>query len=537
MSKKVISFIIAIPALLFLFGYKLIPAVYSLVISMTHYSPAKGISGSQWLGFKNYSFLLNSADFGKVLYNSLTLNILSIIFTCILAFVLIICISIMPGRLWKIVSVILISIPAFIPAVSVADVFIKALSFDTGFVNNVLRSLGMQPVNFFAQASLYPFLFAVMDSLRSIYIPVIIGVLACEKSTHADLSSIFLVLLGYVAAKTTMLLSPDYENITASYNAFVADKAKVFDIYHHIYTPVRQQGNLGLEAAPWVIRTFLQLLINISVYFVFSFLAPGISNIADNIRDKVNRGFASIAGILGYLVFAAGSIAVTVLALIPSNGLFKGIQVLFETNSLVTAFANSLVYCIYGCIIYGLITITLAYPLAAKTRVYPLIVILLTALTNNFIGGYLFFRDIGMTNTAFPVIISSGLSLMGAFGLYYSITGKFRDHMPGISEYLMVAIKPLITIVVLFFIVNWGSFTYQQLYLSNPSQFGVGLVDLQIIKINNIAGSLQLTADMQSARSAFIFLSSLVPALLGIILIFLERYLPLSAFSAQIRKD
>ena len=184
MSRKVISFLIAIPIFLLLFGCKLIPAFYSLVISMTNYSPVRGIAGSQWLGLKNHSFFLSSADFGKVLYNSLSLNILSIIFTCILAFVLIICISIMPGRVWKIVSIILISIPAFIPTASFAYVFMKALSLDTGFVNNILRSLGMQPVNFFAQSSLYPFLFTVMDSLRSIYIPVIIGVLACEKSTH-----------------------------------------------------------------------------------------------------------------------------------------------------------------------------------------------------------------------------------------------------------------------------------------------------------------------------------------------------------------
>ena len=343
------------------------------------------------------------------------------------------------------------------------------------------------------------------------------------------------MLLGYVAARATMLLSPDYENITASYNAFVVDKVKVFDLYQYNYG--MGQMHLGLVAVVWVVKTFLQLLINVGVYFVFAFLAPRISSIADSIRDKVNRGFDSIVGILGYLVFAAGSIVVAVLAFIPSNGLFNGIRLLLEYQSSVTAFANSLVYCICGCIIYGFVTITLAYPLAAKTRVYPLVLILLTALTNNFLGEYLSFRDIGMINTVFPVIISSGVSLIGAFGLYLSIADKFRDHMPGIGEYLKVAILPLITIVVLFFIVNWGSFTYQQLYLSNPSQFGVGLVGLQIIRTNDIASSLQLTADMLSARSAFIFLSSLVPALLGIILICMERYLPLSAFGAQVRKD
>lgn len=526
MNRKRLSFYIAIPALLLLFFFKLLPALYSLFISFTRYSFQKGLGGSQWIGLDNYSAIMSYL--GKNITHSLLLNVLASLLIGLLAFVLILCISKIPGRLGKMIAILLITLPAFIPAASFADVMVRAFYPDTGFINKWLISLGREPLSLSVLASLYPWLFAVTDSLRSLYIPVIIGVLACGKKKQIELGMVFFVLMGYWAARATTLLSPDYENFTLIYQSFPFGNQNVLDLYHpkngiFPYT-------FGERTAEWIIKVVIQLIINIGVYFAFTYLAPKLKDVDDTLSNKSSARLPTFMGMTGYLILASGSIAVTACALIPQGNVLRGIGMIVAYEAFWEPIVNSLIGCVIGCVIYGFFTLTLSYPLLANTRVYPLLLFLLSGFTYNFVGEYLYYSRIGMKTTALPVILSTSISIIGAFGLHFSVAGRFRNRdMPGFGAYVKEAKRPLITLVILYFIINWGSFTYQMLY----SQRGMGFVGMAFAGTRRFT----LTGNMEFERPAFFFILSLVPTLLGILLIGIEKHLPLTTFVSQVRKD
>ncbi len=53
--------------------------LYGLLIAFKDYKYARGIWGSQWVGFKNFEFFVKSNDFFRLIRNTLSLNALFII--------------------------------------------------------------------------------------------------------------------------------------------------------------------------------------------------------------------------------------------------------------------------------------------------------------------------------------------------------------------------------------------------------------------------------------------------------------------------
>lgn len=539
--KKAVLFIIALPALFLIFIFKVIPAFNTVVISTKDYDISKGIYGSKSVGMANYSGLFRTEGFSGVMRNTFMLSVLSILLTCLLAAVLIVCISGMRSRWLKSLSIAILAIPAFIPVASFVWVFSSAFSVQTGFITKLFTSPGGQPKLFFAEPALYPFLFAIMDSLRGVFIPVIIGVLVCEYGQRLDFRKIAFVILGYIAARATMLMSPDIENIMISSNPLVIKTSEVLDSFQ--FRVGMQLVRFSLAGAAWVLKTVIQMIINTAVFFVLYQLMPAVTSAIVRLGKKAGSVPGSIMGIIGYVLFAAGSITMLVLTFVPAPGsLSDGIRILLSDRSFRLSIANTLIYSISSCIIYGFITFMLACPLSTGSKVYSFLLVILLSLSNNFVGEYLLFKDWGMFNTAYPVIISSGLSIAGAFALHFCVSAKLKQGPFGLIDYVRASLLPLLALVIIAFIVNWGGYLYQMIYAARANLYGIGMFGRSFLFGGTAAavggwsidGAVQL--DPAVIKSAFVFLSSIVPTVLGAILIALNRFLPLSAFMAQIRK-
>jgi hypothetical protein len=69
---------------------------------------------------------------------------------------------------------------------------------------------------------------------------------------------------------------------------------------------------------------------------------------------------------------------------------------------------------------------------------------------------------------------------------------------------------------------------------------GIGLLGMQLLTVQdngNRALSFATPAKFENVKAALFFISSIIPVTIGSDLIFLGKYLPLSAFVSQIRKS
>lgn len=155
-------YLLCLPALVFVFIFEYGP-MYGLQIAFREYSPASGIWGSEWVGFDQFIRFFSSPQFFTILRNTLSISIYSLIagfpFPIILALILN---QVKNAKFKKTVQMVVYA-PHFISIVVLCGMITLFLSPSTGILNNILVSLGLEPIHFLADAGKFPHIFVWTD--------------------------------------------------------------------------------------------------------------------------------------------------------------------------------------------------------------------------------------------------------------------------------------------------------------------------------------------------------------------------------------
>lgn len=73
-KKQKLLLLMTVPGLVLTFIFKYIP-MYGVLIAFKDYNPLKGILGSDWIGFSEFTKFISSPNFGILLANTLKLSI------------------------------------------------------------------------------------------------------------------------------------------------------------------------------------------------------------------------------------------------------------------------------------------------------------------------------------------------------------------------------------------------------------------------------------------------------------------------------
>ncbi len=145
--------IIALPLIwLFVFQYLPMPGIQ---IAFKDYVAVDGIWGSEWVGFDYFIKFFNSYDFERILVNTLTISIYSLIagfpFPIILAIALN---STLKKRYKKTVQMITY-LPHFISVVVLVGMVLQFTNPYVGIINKFIEFLGFQPIDFMSKAGMF----------------------------------------------------------------------------------------------------------------------------------------------------------------------------------------------------------------------------------------------------------------------------------------------------------------------------------------------------------------------------------------------
>ncbi len=143
--------LMALPAVAVIFVVSYMP-MPGIILAFKDYKPGPGIWGSQWVGLKNFEFLVNSGIAWQIIRNTLLLNFLFIIAAQISSLTM----SVLMNEIYqKYIAKIFQSVlffPHFVSWVLVGYFTYAFLNADSGFVNSVLVQFGKDPVNWYAEA-------------------------------------------------------------------------------------------------------------------------------------------------------------------------------------------------------------------------------------------------------------------------------------------------------------------------------------------------------------------------------------------------
>ncbi|MGL6217310.1 MAG: ABC transporter permease, partial [Lacrimispora sphenoides] len=121
-------------------------------MAFTDFNVMDGIFGSKFVGLNNFKYFFSESSMGwRVTYNTLFINFFGIILGLIVPISISIFFNEIRSELFKKLTQSFMFFPYFLSWVVVGTIIYGFFSTDVGVINNMLRSLGMEPVKWYAE--------------------------------------------------------------------------------------------------------------------------------------------------------------------------------------------------------------------------------------------------------------------------------------------------------------------------------------------------------------------------------------------------
>lgn len=138
-------YILLIPAVIYLIIFDYVP-MYGVQIAFKNYRTSKGITGSEWVGFKHFERFINYPNFGKMIKNTLSITLYSVL-TFPLPVVFALLINEVRNMKFKKSVQMVTYMPHFLSEVVVCSLVILFLDRTSGPITNLVVALGGERTN------------------------------------------------------------------------------------------------------------------------------------------------------------------------------------------------------------------------------------------------------------------------------------------------------------------------------------------------------------------------------------------------------
>lgn len=145
-------YIFMIPGLVSIFLFKLRP-MYGLQIAFKDFSLVKGVWGSEWVGLEHFETLFKSANFLRVLKNSIITSVLRLLWGFPFPIILALLMNEIRNEKYKHTLQTIMYLPHFISWVIVITIVTGLLSKSQGIVNELIAALGGERIDFLTSTS------------------------------------------------------------------------------------------------------------------------------------------------------------------------------------------------------------------------------------------------------------------------------------------------------------------------------------------------------------------------------------------------
>ena len=189
--------VMLIPAVILIIIFAYLP-MGGLVLAFKDFNYRDGIFGSPWVGFDNFQFFFQSGQAWNVTKNTALYNIAFLVVNTTIEIGFAVVLSEISHKTIKKLTQSSFFLPYFISWVVVGSIAYGLFNYEHGTINGFLTSLGADPVNFYSDDSMWPFIIVVFSAWKSVgygmvvYLAAIVGVDASlHEAASIDGANIF----------------------------------------------------------------------------------------------------------------------------------------------------------------------------------------------------------------------------------------------------------------------------------------------------------------------------------------------------------
>lgn len=276
-SKKELLFIgMVLPGIIFILIFSYAP-MFGLLMAFQDYIPAKGITGSQFVGLDNFRYIFNLPDIWKVTSNTLVIAIWKMILNTVIPIVFAILLNEIRISWMKKTIQTVVYLPHFLSWVILASVVGNLFSLD-GSVNAILGSFGIDSLNFLGSNSLFPKLLIGTDVWKEFGYNSIIYLAALtaidpglyeaatmdgagwgQRVWHVTLPGMLPFILLMTILALPNVLNAGFDQVFNLYSPIVYEKGDILDTYIYRIGLVGRDYSTG--AAVGLVKSVIGLVL------------------------------------------------------------------------------------------------------------------------------------------------------------------------------------------------------------------------------------------------------------------------------------
>lgn len=268
--------------IIYLIIFKYVPMV-GAQIAFKRYHPLKGIFGSAWIGFKNFTRFFSSYMFPRLMKNTLGINLYNLILGFPIPIILAISLNYAVSKKFKKTVQMVTYAPHFISVVVLVGIILQLLSM-RGIVNHVLGFVGIDPINFMGKSSYFWTIYVLSNIWQHtgygsiIYLAALAGISPTlheaaivdgankwQRIWHVDLPGIRPTIIILLILRTGRIMQLGFQKILLMQNPLNTVASEVIQTYVYKIGIAGSTGNFSYPTAIGLFRSVINFVLIIAV--------------------------------------------------------------------------------------------------------------------------------------------------------------------------------------------------------------------------------------------------------------------------------
>lgn len=155
-------YLFLLPTIAYFLIFRFYP-MYGLQIAFRNYRAVDGISGSKWVGWDNFNHFFATADFGRLMKNTLSVSVVTLLLCFPLPIILALLLNQLPSLRFKRIVQTTVYAPHFISTVVMVGMIFLFTSPSSGLINKISVSLGGEAVHYTAKPEWFVPLYVISE--------------------------------------------------------------------------------------------------------------------------------------------------------------------------------------------------------------------------------------------------------------------------------------------------------------------------------------------------------------------------------------
>lgn len=235
------------PGLFLVVVYKYIP-MFGIAIAFEKFNPGLGITGSKWIGFGNFRYIMDMPDFTQVLWNTVYISLMKMIAGLVVPIVVALLLNEIRLKLVKNSIQTLIYLPHFLSWVILGGILVDILSPSSGIVNQLIKAVGLKSVFFLGNNHWFPYILVATNEWKefgfstivylaaltginpSLYEAAVIdGATRWKQTRHITLPGILPIIILMSTLSLGSILNAGFDQVFNLYNPSVYESGDILD--------------------------------------------------------------------------------------------------------------------------------------------------------------------------------------------------------------------------------------------------------------------------------------------------------------------